>query len=132
MNSEIDLPISHSKLDHDQLITCFNFPKSFTTILAGSSRDRFYFYIGFFIKAWAYLLYLTSMSNSVKYSPTTITLWSYSDDFSVDKKSEFAGCAVESSDDESSSDDMSDDQYPYEPGGVVGHCGQMNGWFVML
>ena len=46
------------------------------------------------------------------------------DDLSVDEKSEFAGCAIESSgsDDENSSDDMSDDQYPYEPGGVVGYC----------
>ena len=45
------------------------------------------------------------------------------DDLSVEEKSEFAGCAIESSsgDDDSGSDDTSDEQYPYEPGGVVGY-----------
>ena len=79
----MDLLTHYSKRDHDPLIAYSNFPKSCTTILAGSSSDRFDFYIRFFIKAWAYLLYLTIMSNSVKYSPTTITLCSYSDDFPV-------------------------------------------------
>ena len=74
LNRKLDLPINYSKLDHDQLIAYSNFPKSCATILAGSSSNRFDLYIGFFIKAWTYLLYLTSMSNSVKYSPTTITL----------------------------------------------------------
>ena len=48
-----------------------------------------------------------------------------SDDLSVDVQSEFAGCTVESntsgSDDEGSSDGVSDEEHPFEPGGERGH-----------